>query len=91
MRHEDVAVTFSTGRERPHMVLEIKPLKTKRYRGKKKLNSTLGIPEIPILQDSYTHYKYSRCGFASTSASGARRKALRYLSWGPEFVVKAAR
>ncbi|KAA8651063.1 uncharacterized protein ATNIH1004_003756 [Aspergillus tanneri] len=47
MRHEDVAVTFSTGRERPHMVLEIKPLKTKRYRGKKKLNSTLGIPEIP--------------------------------------------
>ncbi|KAB8254115.1 hypothetical protein BDV32DRAFT_143162 [Aspergillus pseudonomiae] len=35
-----------TGRERPHMVLEFKPHKTKRYRGMKKKNPTLGIPEV---------------------------------------------
>ncbi|THC87515.1 hypothetical protein EYZ11_013038 [Aspergillus tanneri] len=48
MLHNDVAVTlFPTERERPHMVLEIKPHKTKRYRGRKKQNPTLGIPEVP--------------------------------------------
>lgn len=37
LKHADVAITlFPTGRERPHMVLEVKPRNTKGYRGKKK-------------------------------------------------------
>lgn len=37
LKHADVAITlFPTGRDRPHMVLEVKPRNTKGYRDKKK-------------------------------------------------------
>ncbi|KAI3016224.1 hypothetical protein CBS147347_10856 [Aspergillus niger] len=48
LKHADVAITlFPTGRERPHMVLEVKPRNTKGYRGKKKPCLEIGIPEVP--------------------------------------------
>ncbi|KAF9882664.1 hypothetical protein FE257_005666 [Aspergillus nanangensis] len=40
-------IILLAGRERPYMVLEVQPDKTKRYRGRKKQNPTLGIPEVP--------------------------------------------
>ncbi|KAL2829106.1 hypothetical protein BJY01DRAFT_261370 [Aspergillus pseudoustus] len=48
MTHSDLLITlFRSKRMRPQMVLEVRPHKTKRYRGRNKKTPTIGIPEVP--------------------------------------------